>query len=53
VWASAAEGLLFSQAVAEFTEKIRTLGPLKWPKNGGFVAEGQKLVESAVAAIEG
>jgi F420-non-reducing hydrogenase iron-sulfur subunit len=31
-WISASEGDLFAQTVKEFTEQIRTLGPLNWRK---------------------
>jgi len=31
VWASAAEGLRFAEAVDEMTEDLRRLGPLSWP----------------------
>ena len=30
VWASASEGLQLAEAIREFTEEIRTLGPLRW-----------------------
>lgn len=30
-WVSAAEGEKFSQLVAEMTEQVRALGPLRWP----------------------
>jgi F420-non-reducing hydrogenase iron-sulfur subunit len=30
VWVSAAEGPRFAKEMTEFTEKIRTLGPLNW-----------------------
>ena len=32
-WASAAEGVIFAERVAEMTEKIRELGPLHWRDN--------------------
>jgi coenzyme F420-reducing hydrogenase delta subunit len=30
VWVSSAEGPRFAEEITEFTEKIRTLGPLDW-----------------------
>ncbi len=30
VWASASEGLQLAEAIREFTEEIRSLGPLRW-----------------------
>jgi len=48
VWASAAEGLHLAQEITKFTEEVRALGPLNWPKNGGFHGEGQELIASAV-----
>ena len=47
-WASAAEGIYLAQAITEFTEQVRTLGPLHWPRNGGFHEEGKELVAAAV-----
>jgi F420-non-reducing hydrogenase iron-sulfur subunit len=32
-WASAAQGVLFAQTVAEMTNQIKALGPLDWPHN--------------------
>jgi F420-non-reducing hydrogenase iron-sulfur subunit len=32
-WASAAEGVIFAQTVAELTDRIRALGPLHWRAN--------------------
>jgi F420-non-reducing hydrogenase iron-sulfur subunit len=48
VWASAAEGLHLAQEITKFTEEVRALGPLNWPKNGGFYGEGLELIASAV-----
>jgi len=31
-WVSAAEGEKFSRLVAEMTEQVRVLGPLRWPR---------------------
>jgi len=48
VWASAAEGLYLAQEITKFTEEVRALGPLNWPKNGGFHGEGLELIASAI-----
>ena len=32
-WASAAQGVLFAQTVAQMTEQIKALGPLDWPRH--------------------
>ena len=32
-WASAAQGVLFAQTVAQMTDQIKQLGPLDWPHN--------------------
>ncbi|MBI9044379.1 MAG: hydrogenase iron-sulfur subunit [Anaerolineaceae bacterium] len=32
IWASAAEGMILANEINEFTETIRELGPLNWPK---------------------
>jgi F420-non-reducing hydrogenase iron-sulfur subunit len=34
VWASAAEGALFTEHVNSFVEQVRALGPLNWPTSG-------------------
>ena len=36
LWASAAEGAIFTEEVNKFTEQVRALGPLKWPTSGDF-----------------
>jgi F420-non-reducing hydrogenase iron-sulfur subunit len=37
VWASAAEGAIFTDEVNQFIEQVRALGPLNWPTSGnGF-----------------
>jgi F420-non-reducing hydrogenase iron-sulfur subunit len=33
-WVSSSEGTRFAQIVAEFTEKVRDLGPFQWPRQG-------------------
>jgi F420-non-reducing hydrogenase iron-sulfur subunit len=33
-WASAGEGAIFADAIASFTEQVRSLGPLDWPSDG-------------------
>jgi F420-non-reducing hydrogenase iron-sulfur subunit len=32
LWASAAEGVQFAEKVSQIVEKVRALGPLKWPE---------------------
>ncbi len=32
IWASAAEGLILAKEITDFTEEVRALGPLNWPK---------------------
>ncbi|OGO65886.1 MAG: hypothetical protein A2029_05685 [Chloroflexi bacterium RBG_19FT_COMBO_47_9] len=34
VWASAAEGAIFTDEVNKFVEQVRALGPLNWPTSG-------------------
>jgi F420-non-reducing hydrogenase iron-sulfur subunit len=34
VWASAAEGAIFTEEVNKFIEQVRALGPLHWPTGG-------------------
>ena len=34
VWASAAEGAIFTEQVNSFVEQVRALGPLNWPTSG-------------------
>jgi F420-non-reducing hydrogenase iron-sulfur subunit len=34
VWASAAEGAIFTNEVNKFVEQVRALGPLNWPTSG-------------------
>ncbi len=34
LWASAAEGAIFTEEVRKFTEEIRAIGPLNWPNSG-------------------
>jgi F420-non-reducing hydrogenase iron-sulfur subunit len=33
IWASAAEGMILAEEINAFTEQVRALGPLNWPKN--------------------
>jgi hypothetical protein len=35
LWASAAEGAIFTDEVNKFVEQVRALGPLQWPTSGG------------------
>lgn len=35
LWASAAEGAIFAEAVNEFVEQVRALGPLHWNADNG------------------
>ncbi len=39
VWASAAEGLILASEIGKFVEEIRALGPLNWPRDGGWTTE--------------
>ncbi len=34
LWASAAEGAIFTDEVNKFVEQVRALGPLQWPTSG-------------------
>ena len=34
LWASAAEGAIFTEEVNKFVEQVRALGPLNWPTSG-------------------
>jgi F420-non-reducing hydrogenase iron-sulfur subunit len=50
VWASAAEGVKFTNEVKAFVEEIRALGPLNWGGVGGNGHEvEQQIPEEAVA----
>jgi F420-non-reducing hydrogenase iron-sulfur subunit len=56
VWASASEGPLLAQTVDQMTEKLRSLGPLRWSQtvlggNGSFSPE-ELRVEAAAVALE-
>ncbi len=39
VWASAAEGVHLAEEINDFTEVIRSLGPLNWPANQNVLKE--------------
>jgi F420-non-reducing hydrogenase iron-sulfur subunit len=54
-WASAAEGVVFAEKVAEMTEQIKQLGPLHWrpnlldKANGDGMLAGLELKEEVVS----
>ena len=50
-WASAAEGVVFAERVAEMTEQIKQLGPLHWPANLGNKVNGNGTL-AGVAAMD-
>jgi len=53
VWASAAEGVKLAEEITKFTEEVRALGPLnwpKWPKPNGHKTE--KIVAETVEEVE-
>lgn len=50
-WASAAEGVIFAEKVAEMTEQIKQLGPLRWPANLGNKVNGNGML-AGVAAMD-
>lgn len=57
VWASASEGPLLAHTVDQMTEKLRSLGPLRWHQtvlggNGNFLHEELGVETAAVAAEE-
>lgn len=41
LWASAAEGAIFAEAVNEFVEQVRALGPLHWNADNGASSPAQ------------
>ncbi len=54
VWASAAEGGIFTQEVNSFVEQVRSLGPLNWPTSGNglenmFAISEHMVVEEVTA----
>jgi F420-non-reducing hydrogenase iron-sulfur subunit len=53
LWASAAEGAIFTEEVSKFTEEIRALGPLNWPTSGSaekmFAVPEHMAVQEAAA----
>jgi len=52
LWASAAEGAIFTEEVTKFTEEIRSLGPLNWPTSGDaeeMFATPQQMVVQEVS----
>ncbi len=44
LWASAAEGAIFADAVTAFTEQVRALGPLHWKPDGVYLASAEHRV---------
>lgn len=50
LWASAAEGAIFTEEVRKFTEEIRALGPLNWPTSGN--AENMFAIPEQMAVQE-
>jgi len=52
IWASAAEGVKLAEEIKKFTEEIKALGPLNWPKwkagNGHFPLEKEQPAEMEV-----
>ena len=53
LWASAAEGAIFTEEVKNFTEEVRALGPLNWPTSGDseemFAIPEQMAVQEVAA----
>jgi F420-non-reducing hydrogenase iron-sulfur subunit len=49
VWASAAEGAIFTEEVNKFVEQVRVLGPLHWPTSGGGIEQMFAVPEHMVA----
>ena len=47
LWASAAEGQQFAEAIDKLVEDVRKLGPLRWP--GNWAEDGHR--QEAIAAI--
>lgn len=41
VWASASEGAYFAQAITQFVEEVRALGPLQWPRDERLPANAE------------
>jgi len=52
VWASAAEGQQLAEAINELVDKVRELGPLKWPDNWVENDERLEALESIVKEHE-
>ncbi len=50
LWASAAEGAMFAEQVTRFTEQVRALGPLGWPRPGLPMPVADQLKIRVVAA---
>lgn len=48
VWASASEGPQLAQAINQFVEEVRQLGPLAWAENWQENAHRQKALEAIV-----
>ncbi len=55
-WASAAEGVRLAEAINDMVEKVRALGPLRWPSNwsqdGGIEAAIERIPEEHAEAME-
>lgn len=49
VWASAAEGAIFTDEVNKFVEQVRALGPLNWPTSGEGIEQMFAIPEHMVA----
>jgi coenzyme F420-reducing hydrogenase delta subunit len=53
LWASAAEGAIFTEEVNKFVEQVRALGPLNWPTSGNveemFAIPEHMVMQEAVA----
>jgi F420-non-reducing hydrogenase iron-sulfur subunit len=48
VWAAAAEGKQLAEAVDQFVEDVRALGPLNWPANWAEDGDRQAALEDIV-----
>jgi F420-non-reducing hydrogenase iron-sulfur subunit len=49
VWASAAEGAIFTEEVNKFVEQVRALGPLRWPTSGEGMEQMFAIPEQMIA----
>jgi len=56
VWASAAEGNILAEAITQFVEEVRKLGPLHWADNweedGGRLAALEEIVHEHAEVME-